>query len=227
MKSLKIFLRRSMAIALLSIPMEALAVDDRRIALAFDDGPLPGGTEALIKELEKLDIKATFFPADREMERFPAQPAPFIETGPTPGHHGEAHSNLLEMGTPAAGREIAGTAKILQELGYRDTLALHPPFGLPQPMTQEPEEGGSAVARWDLPPESNATMEDPQAIADYIVDNAFPGAVILMHPVYNQREQVLRALPLISTKLRAKGYRFATVSELLAENSTEHAVSDL
>lgn len=232
MKSLKILLRRSMTIAFLSIPVEAFAGDDRRIALAFDGGPLPGATEGLLEELEKLDIKATFFPASfpasREMEAIPAQANALVEPAQVPASHASARNNLLEMGTPAARQEIAGSARILRELGYRDSLAFRPPFGLqPQELEQGLQEDGTAAARWQLLPESNAGIEDPQVVADYVADNAFPGAIVLMQPTYSQREQILRALPLISTKLRAKGYRFATLSELFADNSKEPAVFDL
>ena len=218
MKTLRVLLRRTLAIALLSIPAEVLANDDKKIALTFDDGPLPGATEALLDELDRLQIKATFFPVGSEMEKFPEQTKAIIDAGHAVGNHTYSHANLAELATPQAKKEIAGATRILRELGYRDPLMFRPPFGLlPQPLASELTHAGTPVTRWDLLPEANTDMDDPQAVADYVVDNAFPGAIVLLHPMYGQRRQVLEALPLISERLRDRGYEFATLSEMLLD----------
>lgn len=219
MKTLRVLLRRTLAIALLSIPTETLAGDDKKIALTFDDGPLPGATEALLDELDRLQIKATFFPVGSELERFPEQAKAIVDAGHALGNHTDAHANLAELATPQAKQEIAGATRILRELGYDDPLVFRPHFGLlPQPQERELGDKGMPVARWDLLPEANASMDDAEEVADYVADNAFPGAVVLLHPMYGQRRQVLKALPLISERLRAKGYEFATLSELLPDH---------
>ncbi len=48
-------------------------------------------------------------------------------------------------------------------------------------------------------------------IANYVLSNAKPGSIILMHDV---EEVELLALPGIIDALRAKGYGFATIAEL-------------
>ncbi|WP_193165870.1 polysaccharide deacetylase family protein [Microbulbifer hainanensis] len=218
MKTLRVLLRRTLAIALLSIPAEVLANDDKKIALTFDDGPLPGATEALLDELDRLQIKATFFPVGSEMEKFPEQTKAIIDAGHSVGNHTYSHANLAELATPQAKKEIAGATRILRELGYEDPLMFRPPFGLlPQPLERELTREGTPVARWDLLPEAKTDMDDPQAVADYVADNAFPGAIVLLHPMYGQRRQVLEALPLISEQLRDRGYEFATLSEMLLD----------
>ena len=53
------------------------------------------------------------------------------------------------------------------------------------------------------------------AVYSRVVDAAQPGSIILMHDGGGHRSGTLAALPSIIDTLRARGYRFATVSELL------------
>lgn len=212
MKTLKVLLRRSLAIALLSLPTEALPGEDRRIALALDNGPLGGTNQALLEELERLNIKATLLPENSDSGKFPQQPRAIGDANRPLDKPGHPHSGLLEMSSPAAGREVAGAITILRELGYRDPLTLHPPFRLVPQALEQPAEDESA--HMDFLSDGNFDREDPEAVAEYLADNAFPGAVVLLHPMYGLRKQLLSALPLISERLSAEGYQFVTLSEL-------------
>lgn len=203
-KSLRVLLRRTMAVALLAIPMEASSGEDRRIALAFDDGPSSGNNEALLNELERLNIKATFFPETlalkSERKREQKRGKGNIKT-----HREIASAN--------AQREFDGAQRILRNLGDRNRHILSPSFAC---LPEKPEQCQASTDYWNFPGDTPADVDDPQAIADLLVENAFPGAVVILHPLYNQREHILQALPLISERLRAEGYEFATLSELIS-----------
>lgn len=67
---------------------------------------------------------------------------------------------------------------------------------------------------WDLEPDSDPTV-GADLITATVLDNVQPGSIILLHIMYEQRQQSRDALPEIITGLRAKGYSFATVGELL------------
>jgi hypothetical protein len=74
---------------------------------------------------------------------------------------------------------------------------------------------GTTSVTWDIEPDTYHAG-DARALADYAVTQTRPGSIILMHPFCEgvcaaDRE----ALPQIIDRLRADGYRFVTVSELL------------
>ncbi len=54
-------------------------------------------------------------------------------------------------------------------------------------------------------------------MADYVINNAKLGNIMLLHVMYQSRQSSREALPLIIQGLKQQGYRFVTVSELLAE----------
>jgi peptidoglycan/xylan/chitin deacetylase (PgdA/CDA1 family) len=53
------------------------------------------------------------------------------------------------------------------------------------------------------------------SIAQDIVKQVQPGSIILLHPMYDHTATTRAAIPLIVEQLRAQGYRFVTVPELL------------
>ncbi|HEY8568607.1 hypothetical protein, partial [Microbulbifer sp.] len=157
--------------------------------------------EALLNELERLDIKATFFPEPlaRKSDKMSGQ-----KRGKCKKHR--------EIASAHARREIDGAKRILRNLGERNPSVLIPSF------TRLPEKLGPDLADtgyWNFPGDNLTEPDDPQEIADLLAENAFPGAVVILHPLYNQREHILQALPIISERLKAEGYEFATLSELM------------
>lgn len=69
---------------------------------------------------------------------------------------------------------------------------------------------------WDVEPESYPEIEaDSEKITAHVLDNAEPGSIVLLHPMYDRREETREAIQLIIRGLKQNGNRFVTVSELL------------
>ena len=73
---------------------------------------------------------------------------------------------------------------------------------------------GLKTILWDVDP-SDWTNPGSGAVYSRVVDATQPGSIILMHDGGGDRSGTLAALPQIIDTLRARGYRFATVSGLL------------
>ncbi|TLM78353.1 polysaccharide deacetylase family protein [Microbulbifer harenosus] len=204
MKSLRILLRRTMAIAVLTIPLEATSGEDRRIALAFDDFPSTSSNEGLLDELERLDIKATFFQETPALTN-EAKSAKKRGKIKTQRSRGSTSTNTQ--------REIDGATRILRSLDEHHPSLLTPSFAR-QP--EKFEQGQANTNYWNFPGDALADLDAPQEIAELLAENAFPGAVVILHPRHKRREHILRALPVISERLKAEGYEFATLSELIS-----------
>ncbi|WP_323847276.1 hypothetical protein [Microbulbifer magnicolonia] len=217
MKILRILLRRTLAIALLSVPTEVLPGEDRKIALTFSDNSVPGTSETLLDELDRLQIKATYCPDD-EQKRVQQPSRAIADAARGAVKKGDAPLGLVELATPQGREVIAGAARILRELHCDDLTLVHSSFSLP-PLPGTQVGAGMPAEEGILPPDVDTAMDDPQAIADYLTENAFPGAIVLLQPVNGQRRQAANALPLIRERLHAEGYRFVTLSELIEEDS--------
>ncbi|WP_366515299.1 hypothetical protein [Mycolicibacterium frederiksbergense] len=68
---------------------------------------------------------------------------------------------------------------------------------------------------WDVAPDS-AGAPDIGRIVDVTTANVRPGSIVLLHVMMPSRSASRAAVPRIIERLRAEGYRFVTVSELLS-----------
>ncbi|MCO1335591.1 polysaccharide deacetylase family protein [Microbulbifer sp. OS29] len=197
---------------------QATQASGKQIALIFDEGPVPGKTESLLKQLESLQITATFFPIGREMEKFPDQTQAIIAAGHQLGNHSYSHMDLAQMSLSSAKEEIKKTCRLLQRHGYIDKPMFLPPFGrISEELGTLLQDQNFKIAHWDLDPSQHLQQGDIQAAADYLSKNAKHGSVVLLHPMYDQYHQVIEALPLINAQLKAAGFHFVTLEQLTAD----------
>ena len=102
--------------------------------------------------------------------------------------------------------------------GYETTTTFRPP-GCKKLLTAPLYLAGNdrTTVTWDLEPDSiEGIAANADAMTSYVVDGVRPGSIVLMHVMYASREPSREALPQIIERLSDAGYRFVSVSELLA-----------
>lgn len=180
------------------------------IALTFDDGPNGTTTPQILKILAAAKVKATFFMVGTGLSTFPAVARQVQAGGHELGIHTYDHPFLPKLSTPAANDEINGKMAFTyyQVFGELPTL-LRPPYGaIASTITQHE----------DLPTIQWATdsqdwrSRNARAIYNRINATAYPGSIILMHDI---QPATVQALPRVIQSLKAQGYQFTTVSQLL------------
>lgn len=70
---------------------------------------------------------------------------------------------------------------------------------------------------WDVEPDSGRTPTASQLVAE-VREQVRPGSIVLLHPWYASGAETRAAIAGIVAGLRADGYRFVTVAELLAQD---------
>lgn len=113
-----------------------------------------------------------------------------------------------------AGQKIKGGS---HEKNYNNISNSRPPNGkklilLPYILRQNEMK----TIMWDIEPDSWPEIaSSSQNIIDHVVENVKPGSIVLLHIMYESRVESLNAIEGIVNTLRAEGYTFKTVSELL------------
>lgn len=188
------------------------------LALTFDDGPTDDHTQPVLEILKSHGVKATFFLTGRETAQNPEGAKAIAEAGHEIGNHSWSHNRMIFVSPTTVREEIESTDAAIRDTGYQGALYFRPPYGkklisLPWYLAQHDR----TTIMWDVEPEANTVAAaDPQAMADYVLDNATNGSIIIMHVMYESRGISRQALPAIINGLRARGFEFVTVSELLA-----------
>nr|AQQ74965.1 hypothetical protein [uncultured bacterium] len=191
---------------------------EKVVALTFDDGPTATGTSEILKTLDEMQVKATFFLIGSELERNLAEGRKIVAAGHEVGNHSYSHTRMLLISPSFAQEEVEKTDRLIREAGYRKEIHFRPPyckklFALPWYLSQT----GRKTITWDVEPDSNPEIAaDAKKIIEETRARARPGSIILLHAMYPNRRPSLQAIRGIIETLKQDGYRFTTVSELLA-----------
>jgi peptidoglycan/xylan/chitin deacetylase (PgdA/CDA1 family) len=195
---------------------------ERKIALTFDDGPSRPCTEALIDAMGELDVKGTFFCVGVNVRWHPELLLRMYNEGHVIGNHSGWHSRKsgLKLG-PDDGHIADGARAIAEVLGVHPRL-YRPPWGWLTPWEgQRLTQAGYSVIGWDVYTLDWKWPEpDGRAVAEDACRKTQPGSILLFHDanagvrIWDKKETV-RAIQHIVPALRAEGYEFVTIPELL------------
>lgn len=143
------------------------------------------------------------------------------DAGHAIGNHTWSHQQA--PADPVA--EVQQADTLIQSIYGGPTGIFRPPFGnMNNGVAAASMAKKQAVIIWNCDP-NDWNMPGTSTIVNTVVSGATPGGIVLLHDGGGDRSQTVAALPTIITTLRAQGYRFVTVPELLALTSGAPAVS--
>lgn len=189
-------------------------VDQPYIALTFDDGPSPTTTPQLLAVLRERGIKATFFVLGNMVAKHPEVLKMIADDGHEIGNHSWSHPQLTRIPMAAADKQIGDTSALIEEITGKKPLYLRPPYGSMKKSLHSHIEDTFAltVVNWSVDP-LDWKKRDSQVVHDEIMKQVKPGAIVLSHDIY---PSTVEAMPRIIDELIAKGYKFATLSQMIA-----------
>jgi len=209
------------------------------IALTFDlcetSGETAGYDGSIVDYLRSQQVKATFFAGGHWMASHKARTQqllsdPLFEIGT----HGWAHRNTRLMSGLDLQKEILGPSAVYASLRselsqtqcaapLRSAFSTIPdrpslfrfPFGACSAESLAAVATAGLIAiQWDVATGDPSPHRSARAIADAMIRNARPGSIVVSH-ANGRGYHTGEALPLAIPALRAKGFTFVTVSELL------------
>ena len=189
-------------------------VDGPYIAMTFDDGPSGPLTPKLLDLAAKKHIKLTFFLIGENAAHYPQLVQRELAEGHQVGNHSYTHPDLARMSDDAVRAEIQKTQDaIINASGYKPVV-MRPPYGAltARQRLWVSHDFGFKIILWDVDP---LDWRNPgsSVVAQRIIAGTRPGSIILSHDIHSG---TVDAMPQVFDTLLAKGYKFVTVSELLA-----------
>jgi peptidoglycan/xylan/chitin deacetylase (PgdA/CDA1 family) len=188
------------------------------IALTIDDGPTAKYAPEILAILAEQNVKATFFVNGRSLAKNPDIGQAIVQQGHELGNHGYTHKRMVFMPPWRVAREIQDTDSEIRAMGHRGEIHFRPPYGnklffLPLYLSRHDRP----TIMWSMAPEEHVPADlPPEALADYVVQMAEPGQIILLHPMFSSGAGTRAALPRMISEMRAAGYEFVLLSELLS-----------
>lgn len=178
------------------------------VALTFDDGPGPG-TGKLLDMLKAAQAPSTFFVTGPNAKLRPKFLKRMAAEGHEIGNHTWSHRSLTALPAPTIQREIDRTNAVIAQAVDHPATLLRPPYGARNSITDRLAR--TPVILWDVDT-LDWKHRNTAKVIDSAVNQSSPGSIVLMHDIHSS---TIAAVPKVLEGLRAKGYTFVTVSELL------------
>ena len=196
--------------------------------------PDPRWTPKILDVLKEKKVPGVFFVIGEEANRSPDILKREYAEGHEIGNHTFTHPQFDQTSKTQIKWELNLTQRLIEStLGVKSIL-FRPPYGIDhQPEYAEevaqlpyPQELGYLIVGQRIDPDDWSLTDDKrpipaQDIVDGVLRQANQGNIILMHDGGGDRSQTLAALPLVIDHLRAKGYEFVSVSDLIGKTRAD------
>ncbi|MBT1179886.1 polysaccharide deacetylase family protein [Bifidobacterium vespertilionis] len=188
--------------------------DRKVIALTFDDGPSEY-TPKMLDIFKEKGVHVTFFNIGTQSAEMKDTVKRMVDEGHQVGSHSNTHPFLPKLSDDGLRSELTAGFDGLASAGVTSRM-FRSPYGAFT--NKDWERAGDLISTnvlWDIDT-LDWKMPGAQAIHDTVLKQAHNGAIALMHTGGGNREQDIEALPGIIDDLKAQGYEFVTVGELMA-----------
>lgn len=184
---------------------------EKVVALTFDDGPNEKWTLQLLDGLKERDVQASFFLMGQNIPGNEVLVRRMKEEGHLIGNHSFRHIQLTKAGADVVCQAIEDTENLIEEITGARPAYLRPPYG---DWNEELEcRMDMTTVLWTLD-SLDWKLRNTDAIVRRVEKSVKNGDIILMHDVFPT--SVEAALRLVDD-LKAGGYHFVTVDELLVD----------
>ena len=189
------------------------------VALTFDDGPSRDDLEPVLDALDRAGVPGTFYIVGEQAAKNPGALEALVAAGHELGNHSWDHRRLVAVTPGTVEEEITSTDEVIAAAGQEGPITFRPPNAkklvvLPLWLAQYDR----TTVMWDVEVDEFSETPTPEDLAAEAAAQVTPGSIILLHPWYG-RERTRQAIGPLVEQLRAQGYSFVTVSDLLSRES--------
>lgn len=197
------------------VPVYKVETDEKVIALTFDAAWGADKTQGILDIMAQYDAKGTFFLVGFWIDKFESETKAIADAGFDIGNHSRNHLNMPKLNSDEIKNEIGYVNDRVQALTGITPTYFRAPYGdYDNKLMSALEDMGMVGVQWSIDSLDWKGLSAKQ-IYDRVVPKAKSGDIVLFH---NNSEHVLDALPMVLTALRAQGFKFVKLSELVARD---------
>jgi polysaccharide deacetylase family sporulation protein PdaB len=198
------------------LPIYNVDTKEKKIAISFDVSWGDDKTDDILKILDKYNAKATFFIVGAWIDQYPDKLKTMFDSGHEIGNHSNKHPIMTTISKEIMINEIAITdAKIMSITGQRTEVFRCPSGEYNNLVVETVESTNHKCIQWDV---DSIDWKEQGAEIEYnrIVKKTKPGSILLFH---NNAKYTPENLPKILEYLKAEGYEFVKISDLIYKNN--------
>jgi peptidoglycan/xylan/chitin deacetylase (PgdA/CDA1 family) len=202
-----------------------------QVAITFDDGPDPRWTAPILDVLKAEHVSAAFFMVGSQAVRYQALARRAHDEGHEIGNHTWSHPDFSAVPKQRVQVELNMAERLfVTKFGFKTSL-FRSPYAVSDipdttnqvlPMDIAEKLGYISVAN-NIDPHDWIPFPKPSAeqITASIISQLPKGNIVLLHDGGGDRQETVRALPMIIHELRARGYQIVPLCQLLGKSAAE------
>ena len=220
----------------LSYHIDQIGAADKKMALTFDDGPDPTWTPKILDILKEKNVPATFFVIGLDANKWPQLLRREYAEGHEIGNHTYTHPDWenINLTQTEIRWQLNLTERLIESILGVKSLLFRPPFGIDHQPEYAEEVAhlplaqdmgyliiGQKVDPNDWSQSSPGVPISAAQILQNVLREAPKGNIMLLHDGGGDRAETVAALPQIIDTLRANGYQFVSVPELIGKTRAQ------
>jgi peptidoglycan/xylan/chitin deacetylase (PgdA/CDA1 family) len=179
------YLRKLMPALIWDVP----GAGDGDVFLTFDDGPTPGITEWILKELARFDMKATFFCLGKNVALYPELYEQILAAGHRVGNHTYNHSKGWGVSTERYIKSVGRAEKFIHSDLFR------PPYGRISPRKSRLLSARYKIVMWNIISRDYNRQLSRRGCLNNVIQHVHAGDIIVFHDSEKAFKNLLFALP--------------------------------
>ena len=196
------------------LPIYCVQTDKPQIAISFDAAWGNEDTRRILEILKKNDVKATFFMTGGWVESYPDDVRAIYADGHDLGNHSQNHKNMSQLSDEECKQELLSVHEKVKELTGYEMFLFRPPYGdYDNHVITNVRSIGYYSIQWDV---DSLDWKDygTTSIINTVTRHKHlgNGSIILCH---NGAKYTAEALDSLIQELKAQGYTFVPLSELI------------
>lgn len=196
------------------LPIYCVQTDKPQIAISFDAAWGNEDTRRILEILKKNDVKATFFMTGGWVESYPDDVKAIYADGHDLGNHSQNHKNMSQLSDEECKQELLSVHEKVKELTGYEMFLFRPPYGdYDNHVITNARSIGYYSIQWDV---DSLDWKDygTTSIINTVTRHKHlgNGSIILCH---NGAKYTAEALDSLIQELKAQGYTFVPLSELI------------
>ncbi len=201
-----------------ALPIYAVETPEKKVAVTFNAAWDDSDIDSILATLAAYDCKCTFFLVGTWAEKYPEAARKIKEAGHEIASHSYDHAHYAEIDSTEMQKDVEKADAVIEEITGADVTLFRAPYGeYTSELVCFCRETERYCIQWDID-----SLDWKGLTATEMETRIMPrirnGSIILFHA---GTEQTADALPTILEKIRAEGYAFSTVGDLIyKENYT-------
>ena len=202
--------------AVRELPIYRVEREDKKIAISFDCAWGTDYTDKLLEIMAENQVQCTFFTVEFWTNKNPEYIKKISDSGHEIGTHSATHPYMSKLDKATMEKELLSSVSAIEQITGKKVELFRAPYGdYNDRLIKTARELNLFTIQWDV---DSLDWKDLSAsqIENRVVKNVKSGSIVLFH---NQGLHTAEALPNIIKELKAKGYEFVKISQLIYKDN--------